>query len=197
MEHSQTGKTSLEVVSVTPIELVRSGANQYLQGYAALYWDGTEATTYRPLPNVEERIKPGAFADVLSRNENIRALYDHNDSEELGCTTTATLFLRSDERGLHFQIPFDPDFPALVNVVKRKERGAIKGCSFRAAGSMSLQKQGNKYVRTIDKIDELVEISLVRNPAYEGTDFILRSIDEFNERERLVAETKKRLNKLH
>ncbi len=67
-----------------------------IEGYAAVYYDGTRETEYELWPGTLERIMPGAFDDRLS--DDCRGLFDHKSHLVLG-RNGATMTLSVDSRG--------------------------------------------------------------------------------------------------
>ena len=109
------------------------GHRPTIRGYAALFnqWS-------HPLPGdgfmFRERIMPGAFDRALaSPSLDVIANYDHNNRDLLGRSSSGTLKLFVDERGLGFELdPPDTNLGRdLVTLVKRGDLGSNgSGCSF-------------------------------------------------------------------
>ena len=176
MEHTRDSKKTLEVITRHPIEIVRgAGDQQYFQGYAAVWYDGTPATEYRPLPNVREHINRDAFDEVLASGEDIEAWYNHSPEFVLGSTSKQSLFLRADDKGLQFTVPYDASDPDHTKVAVKLKKGIATGASFQALGVARLVKEGEEYIRTIEAIEVLREVSIVNHPAYTGTQALIRS----------------------
>ncbi|MCT4380608.1 phage major capsid protein [Leuconostoc pseudomesenteroides] len=127
-----------------------------LSGYAIVFNSPSENMGFI------EAVDPHALDDVdLS---STFALYNHNFNNVLG-KTGKNLTLNVDEKGLSFSLELLPSDEHIFELVKD---GIINKMSF----GFIVDKddwQDSKH-RTILKIKELQEISLVPVPAYEGTD---------------------------
>lgn len=123
-----------------------------------------------------ERIDPGAFANTIGGD--IRALVDHDMGRVIGRTKSGTLRLSTDEYGLRVEIdvPNTTDGNDLWELV---ERGDVSGMSF---GFRVLRQEwderGDTDIRIIKEV-ELLEVSAVAFPAYDGTEIGKRSHDEW------------------
>ena len=74
-----------------------------IEGYAAVFYDGTERTEFRLGPNMVERIHPGAF-DEAFRDDDVVALFNHDQSLIIGRRSAGTLRLSLDARGARYEI---------------------------------------------------------------------------------------------
>lgn len=156
-------------------------------GYAAMYnsrttlWDG-----------FDEIIVPGAFANTLSENCDVRCLFNHDWSKVLGRTKPGTLRLFEDERGLKFEVDI-PDTSYANDLVSSMERGDINQCSFGFFITREeLDWDSDPILRTILEV-ELYEVSIVSLPAYDDTEAsVMRSKQDKNDFERRL----KILNKI-
>lgn len=173
--------TNLELRTSQPITLVRTTAGEYFSGYAIVWYDGTPATEYRPTPHTIERISRSAVAAVLDSGQNIQARYNHSKDYVLGETANSTLFVRADDKGLQFTIPFDESDPDHAKVRAKIAKGVVKGCSFMGNGRTSVSRTGEDYIRTITTIDALEDVSIVNNPAYTATycSLVRSQMDEY------------------
>lgn len=148
-------------------------AGRTLEGFAVVYND--ESRTIRELGRTfTERIAPGAFRSSLDSGADIKLYYEHDTRMPLARTVSGTLRLSSESTGLRFSA----DIPetTLGNDVKTLlDRGDLTGeMSF---GFRVIKDEWNKErtARTVHSA-ELLEISLVQNPAYPNTHSALRSV---------------------
>lgn len=124
-----------------------------------------------------ERILPGAFDDVL--DNDVVFLVDHG-GQPLARTSSGTLKLTIDERGLFVETELDPSDPDVAALVPKLARGDLSKMSF--AFRVGVEKWDDRPdvpVRTIEKIERLRDVSVVTFPAYNDTDIALRSLQEF------------------
>lgn len=139
-------------------------AGRRLEGYAATF--GSEAR----IGAFVETIAPGAFKAALG--SDVLALLDHDASQVLGRTSSGTLRLTEDSRGLHFCLDL-PDTQAGRDVAELAKRGDLGGMSF----GFVVPKGGDVWSgerRTLRTVD-LKEISVVQAwPAYPDTSIALR-----------------------
>lgn len=146
---------------------LRATERRRLVGYAAVF-----NTPTRIGSSFTEQIKPGAFAQSLASNEDILALVDHEPSHLLGRTSTGSLTLNEDARGLRFDLEL-PDTSLGRDIEALAARGDLGGMSF----GFRVPDGGERWAgdqRELLNI-ELAEISVVHSwPAYEGTEIALR-----------------------
>ena len=151
-------------------------------GYAAVFNSETDiGGMWR------EVIAPGAFADTLA-NDDVLAYAAHDSARILGRTSSGTLRLREDARGLSAEIDL-PDTTDGRDVGELVRRGDLKGMSF---GFIVRKETWDETVdpplRTIQSAS-LIEVSAVGRPAYGDTSLGLRSLEQARgERDRAQSE---------
>ncbi len=119
--------------------------------------------------NFIERIKKGAFKRAIERNNNIRALLNHDTGHDLGGTNDGSLELREDSVGLHARL-ITRDAETIKKARERKLVGWSFGFYDLPDGVTEGTEDGVK-LRNVKDLD-LREVSVLddtRNPAYEGT----------------------------
>lgn len=122
-----------------------------------------------------EQIAPGAFNRALEENQDVRFLVDHNPSLVLARTTSGTLDLSSDKRGLRVDADL-ADTSVGRDLVVLLERGDVSQMSFGftvETDEWAMQKDGSE-LRTIRDVN-LFDVSAVTFPAYPQTDAALRA----------------------
>lgn len=123
-----------------------------------------------------ETIAPGAFDRALTR-DNVRALVNHNPSLLLGSTGSGTLKLATDSDGLVFEVQI-PDTTYGRDLRELVERGDLGGASFGfipGDDTVGLAPDG-RQLRTHTNVAQLLDVSAVTYPAYDGTDVSLRAV---------------------
>lgn len=139
-------------------------------GYAAVFNSEADIGGYW-----REVIAPGAFSATL-RNDDVLAYSAHDSARILGRTSSGTLRLSEDARGLSVEIDL-PDTTDGRDVAELVRRGDLKGMSF---GFVVTKEQWDETidppVRTIQQV-ELIEVSAVGRPAYGDTSLGLRSLE--------------------
>lgn len=140
-----------------------------LEGHAAVFNEDTFIDDL--LGGFNERIEPGAFADVLG--DDIRGLFNHNPDHLLGRTEAGTLELKEDDTGLWMQLEL-PDTPIGRQVATSVKRGDITGQSFSfMVAEQSWHENDNEDepdLRVIHKYSRVDDVGPVTFPAYEATD---------------------------
>jgi HK97 family phage prohead protease len=159
-----------------------------IEGYAAI-WGALSSVSFRHPKKGEffERIAPGAFAESLRSGVDVRCCSDHNVEHILGRRSAGTLEVVEDSTGLRFRCT-PPDTSYARDIFVSIERRDIQGCSF---GMRNVRDQwsreNGKLIRTIVSAD-LVDVSPTADPAYTGTDVVLRSLDSLEDFERQERE---------
>jgi HK97 family phage prohead protease len=140
-----------------------------------------------------EQIAPGAFRGILSKSPDVVFTYNHNADSILGRTTSGTLRLNEDSRGLGFELDL-PDTTLGKDVYESVKRGDLNSCSFAFTADKDDSDWSDEEVegramavRTLRNFSGLYDISAVIRSAYtKGTEIHARSL-EFNS-ETAVAE---------
>lgn len=189
---------NLEVRSFN-IELRGEGESRHVEGYGSVFNERS-----LDLGGFVEMIAPGAFDGVIERSD-VKAYLDHNPQRGILARSKngeGSLKLEVDERGLKYS--FDAPHTALGDeVVEGLKRGDYTQSSFAftVQDQTWTKEEDGTYLRTITKIGGLYDVSIVGNPAYEGTSVALRSLDEFKAQEIPVQEevpaTEERQEEVH
>jgi hypothetical protein len=136
----------------------------------------------------EEVIERGAFDYALSREYDIRCLFNHESDLILGRTKAETckVFVNADGNLEYTWIP-DYENPTHISVVRSIMRGDITQSSFaftiKEQSWADSTKYGTMGKRTIKMIDELFDVSPVTYPAYSDTEADARSIIKMRDEE--------------
>lgn len=153
----------------------RDGEKPKIVGHAAVFNQRSE-----DLGGFREQIAPGAFADAI-KQDDIRALFNHNPDHVLGRNKAGTLALREDDTGLFIEIT-PPDTQLARDLVISMERGDITQMSFgfrvRANGYNWAEDADGTVVRTLTAV-RLFDVSPVTYPAYPQTDVAVRSLEQW------------------
>lgn len=157
-----------------------------ITGYGAVFYDaGDPGTEYRPFDGLAERIMPGAFDRAIAEDD-VRSFFNHDANIVLGRTSSQTLALSVDERGLKFEVD-PPDTQAARDVIASLDRGDVDGSSFMfVVTDERFREEEGQDIREIHGVD-LWEVGPVAFPAYEGTTSGVRSDDVAEVRSRVEA----------
>lgn len=122
----------------------------------------------------KEVILPSSISMQMLKECDVRALIDHDRSKLLARWNKGkgSLSLSIDSKGLaySFEAPRTADGDFAVEMVKR---GDVDGCSFaftieKNGDSWEARKDGT-YLRTINKIARITDVTLTADPAYKQT----------------------------
>lgn len=156
-------------------EVREEGEKLKIEGYFAVFGD-----KYEMWPGAVEEIAPGAFATTI-KNDDIRALINHDTTLVLGRNKAGTLELREDDHGLWGSIEINPKDSDAVNAHERVKRGDVSQCSI----GMDILEEVTDYlddgsVHWMIKSVKLWEVSICTFPAYEETSVEARKADYAN-----------------
>jgi hypothetical protein len=154
----------------------REDGQKQIIGYAAVFYDGTPQTEYQLWEGAVERIMPGAF-DRAIKEDDCRALFNHNPDCVLGRTSAGTCRLSVDPKGLRYEIS-PPDTQLGRDLRVLLERGDISGSSFSfQVTSQEWHDRVEIDVREIYGV-KLYDVGPVAFPAYDGTTAGVRSYSD-------------------
>lgn len=151
---------------------------QSISGYAAVFNEQYDSGYFI------ETIKSGAFTNVLAKNPDVRALFNHDPNQILGRTKSGSLKLKQDNTGLRFDANLREGSAICAEVHGAIKAGDIDGCSFSfipSKVSWREEKDPNDpkrtlYYRDIEEFDELFDVGPVTYPAYGATSVDARSL---------------------
>ena len=144
----------------------------------------------------EEVIEQGAFDNALSKEYDIRCLFNHEAELILGRTTagTCSVFVNGDGNLEYTWIP-DYENPTHMSVVRSIMRGYITQSSFaftiKEQSWSESEKYGSMGKRSIRTIEDLYDVSPVTYPAYADTEADARSVVALRDQEREIEEAKR------
>lgn len=135
-----------------------------IRGYAAVFDSPSQ-----DLGGFVEIVERGAFDDVMRSNPDVFGKYNH--TRVIGRTSSGTMRLTVDDRGLRYEI--DPP-RAAADVVELIERGDVRGSSFafrvKGADETWQRDLAGQMVRRIKKFSFLGDAGPVDTPAYLATE---------------------------
>jgi len=143
----------------------------------------------------EEVIERGAFDYALSKEYDIRCLFNHEAELILGRTLSGTcnVFVNADGNLEYTWVP-DYENPTHMSVVRSIMRGDITQSSFAFTIKEQRWSDSTKYgtmgKRTITVIEDLYDVSPVTYPAYADTEADARSIVAMRDEEREIENAK-------
>lgn len=146
-----------------------------IEGTAAVYNSLSE-----DLGGFREKIEPGAFDNVL--DDDVRALFNHDNNMVLARTKSGTLDLSTDSDGLKYRFEA-PDTTAGRDLTVMLERGDVDQSSFGFVVKEDTwrEEDDGTVVRTINEVERLFDVSPVTYPAYPDTDVAKREYRAFVE----------------
>jgi HK97 family phage prohead protease len=158
------------VFGTVELRLSGEGKSRTLSGHAAVFNSFSQDMGFR------EIIRPGAFEKTLAKNPDVRLLLNH-EGLPLARTTSGTLRLREDKRGLHFEADLDPEDPDVQRIAPKVKRGDLDQMSFafRTIKDTWRIEQGQD-IRELHELDlHDGDVSVVTYPAYKAADVAIRS----------------------
>lgn len=125
-----------------------------------------------------EVIRPGAFTQSLAAGGDVYACVEHARVQTFATRADGSLLLAEDARGL-FATCYLGERGLPAQVLADVRAGAYRGCSFAfrtITDRTTAPKPGGPPLPLVELLAvELIDVSLVRNPAYPATVFSLRS----------------------
>lgn len=137
-----------------------------ITGYAAVFNEASQWLGFH------EVLAPGCFADALRNGDQV-LLWQHETSQPLARVSAGSLTLKEDATGLWFSAEL-PDTTTARDALELVRTGVVKQMSFGftmpddGSGEQWDQRNGRPY-RTVTRVKELFEVSLVTTPAYTST----------------------------
>ena len=161
-------KTFERRVAVTNLEVRESSDSVTLTGYASTFNDPYDMGWYR------ETVDSGAFKRTLGQKPDVRMLINH-EGLPLARTTSGTLSLDTDSKGLRSEATLDLSNPRVQELVSAMRRGDVNQMSF---GFRTIEDEWSKAMdqRTLRHLDlNDGDVSPVTYPANPGTSAGIRS----------------------
>jgi uncharacterized protein len=155
-----------------PATRLQSGGGLLVSGLAIPYNRLSE-----DLGGFREKFAPGSVRDVLERDD-VRFMVSHADGAEglaVARVSNGTLRLRDTEAGLLFSADLNPDMRASQDVLAAVERRDVDQMSFAFAvdpergGEDRWHATDDYAVRTVERVSDLFELSVVAFAAYPMT----------------------------
>jgi len=153
---------------------LRAASDGKIVGYAAVF-----NKLSQDLGGFREKIAPGAFAESI-KNDDIRALHNHDSNYVLGRNTSGTLRLYEDKKGLRVEI-IPPNSQWAKDLRESIRREDVNQMSF-AFTALDDTWEENGRLRILNKV-RLHDVSVVTYPAYENTEV------QANEHSRTLSKT--------
>ena len=156
-----------------------------IRGYAAVFESESQ-----DLGGFVEIVERGAFDDVMKSNPDVFGKYNH--TQVIGRTSSGTMRLMVDERGLRYEIDPPKSAEAVVELISR---GDVRGSSFAFRSNPkdeSWQRDaGGRMIRRIKKFSFLGDAGPVDTPAYLATETYVskRALEMVNEQQAVAEDT--------
>lgn len=165
---------------------MEEGETMNVVGHASVY-----NTMSEDLGGFREIIAPGAFDDVLEND--VRALINHDGNLILARTTSGTLKLSTDEKGLKYEFDM-PETSYGKDLAISMKRGDVTQSSFAfTVENDNWETKDGMDVRTITKVKRLFDVSPVTYPAYPDADDLViaqRGLSVYKEKQEREKEEK-------
>jgi len=134
-----------------------------------------------------EIIEPNALDGIIEKSD-ILCVLNHNEDKGVLARSNkgiGSLILEVDEKGLKyaFEAPNTALGDELLEGIKRGDISA-SSFAFRVLVDKWTKKADGTYLRTIQSIDEIFDVSPVYRAAYDATSVDTRGLDEVKEEEK-------------
>ena len=132
-------------------EIKAAAESRTVEGYASVFNSMSEDLGFR------EVILPGAFSDVL--DNDVRALYNHDSNYLLARTTSGTLELKEDDKGLYYRFEM-PNTSYGNDMLELFRRGDLTQSSFGfTVEKDNWRMEDGQQVRYIERVGSLFDVS--------------------------------------
>ena len=146
----------------------RADGRTSIVGYAAVY-----NRLSLDLGGFKEEILPGAFDKILGRQrgrQDVVALFNHDSNIVLGRTSSGTLELSSDDKGLRYVVTPPVSRADVLELIQRRDvRGSSFAFTVDKGGESFRTGDDGKAVRQIHEVSGLYDVGPVLVPAYPQT----------------------------
>ena len=146
----------------------RADGRAAIIGYAAVY-----NRLSLDLGGFREEILPGAFDRILSRQrgrQDVVALFNHDSNIVLGRSSSGTLELSTDDKGLRYVVTPPVSRADVMELIQRRD---VRGSSFAFTvgkdGEAFRTDEGGSAIRQIREVSGLYDVGPVLVPAYPAT----------------------------
>ena len=149
----------------------KEDGNVTMRGYAAVFDQEATGLPFR------EVIRRGAFAESLSRGDEVYLLVNHNiDELPLARRSSGTLTVSEDDHGLLVEADLDPTNPRAAELISALSRNDVSEMSFAFRIPKGGEVRNEDGLRELRQLD-LFEASVTTWGAYNQTDVGLRSAE--------------------
>ena len=146
----------------------RQNGQAAIVGYAAVYH-----RLSLDLGGFREEILPGAFDRILNRQRgkaDVVALFNHDSNIVLGRTSSGTLELSSDDKGLRYVVTPPNSRDDILELIRRRDvRGSSFAFTVDKSGERFRQTDEGKTIRQIREVKGLYDVGPVLTPAYPSS----------------------------
>lgn len=157
----------------------RNGGKSAMTGYGAVFYNSADpGTEYALWDDMVERIMPGAFDRALREKQDVRCLFNHDTDNLLGRSSSGTLRMSVDAKGLFYDCDL-PETQGGKDVGVMLARGDLNGSSFSFRAMKKTFKEEVRngrpyYIREVEDVD-VYDVGPVTFPAYDASTAGIRS----------------------
>lgn len=160
-----------EIRAGIPVEVRAEDSEIRVSGYAAVFNSETNIGGM-----FTEQIARGAFSEAIGRDDVVFLI--NHEGLPLARTSSGTLKLSEDKKGLRIEAELDPTDPDVSRIVPKMKRGDLDKMSFAFyPEAEEWDDSGDIPARTIKRA-RLDDVSIVTRPAYDTTEIGLRSLEQ-------------------
>jgi len=159
------------------IETSFNSKENKLCGYAAIF--DTPALVNQYNRQFEEVIRKGAFSRSIKESKDIICCLNHDTNYLLGRTSSGTMQLNEDSKGLYFEVSLSENIESHREIKELAIRGDLSGASF----TFDVAPNGEKWSRSKSSREivdcNVYELGPVVLPVYNNTSVQMRSQNLF------------------
>ena len=180
MRRPKIEKRSFFPTEETSFRAIEEEGKRYLEGYASVFQQKSKLI-FEHGKFFYEVIDPRAFNEVLNDPKlDVYLTFNHSRDKVIARTTSGTLQLSTDQKGLKFRAEL-PNVSYALDAYELVKRGDLFENSFAfvvKSGDEEWTKdsEGNN-IRVVKKVSRLIDVSVVTSGAYENTTISARGTD--------------------
>lgn len=174
---------------------VRDDGSFDFEGHAAVFDEMSDDLGFPGLGSFHEQIKRGAFKPTL--DDDVRFLFNHDPNMVLARSTSGTLELSEDPKGLLAKANVAPtSYAQDIRVLLERRDISQMSFGFIVDEDEWVEDKDGNVTRTILKFEELFDVSVVTFPAYPQTDAQARALRKLGRGDQITAEEQKAISPL-
>ena len=180
MRRNKIEKRNFSPTEETSFRAFEEDGKRYLEGYGSVF-NQKSKLIFEHGKFFYEIIDPRAFDEVLNEKKlDIYLTFNHSRDKVIARTTSGTLQLSTDDKGLLFRAEL-PNVSYALDAYELVKRGDLFENSFafvvkNGDEEWTRDSDGNN-IRIVKRVSKLIDVSIVTSGAYENTTISARNAD--------------------